>query len=216
LPEALRNYLLRLGWSHGDDEIISTEDAIRWFDLAGINRSPAQFDFAKLGNVNGHYIREADDARLVQLVVPRLERPGFLLSPGERERIAQAMPAIKLRARTLQELADNVRFYIRMRPIEMTSNAAQLLTPEAKQLLRELSTRLVSEEWQAASLDQSVRGFADLKGVKLGTLAQPLRAALTGSLASPGIFEVMEVLGREESLGRIADAIDGTQPAAGA
>ncbi len=121
LPEAVRNYLLRLGWSHGDDEIISTEEAIRWFDLDAVGRAPARFDFAKLASVNAHYIREADDARLVDLVVPRLEKPGLPLSPQQRERVTEAMPAIKLRARTIEDLADNARFYIRLRPIELTT-----------------------------------------------------------------------------------------------
>ena len=206
LPEALRNYLLRLGWSHGDDEIISTEAAVRWFDLDAIGRAPARFDFAKLDSINAHYIRESDNTRLVDLVVPRLEKTGFSLSPGQRERITQAMPAIKLRARTIEELADNARFYIRSRPIELTKNAEQLLTPEARQLLRELSTGLTGGEWQPAALEARLRDFVAAKGVKLGAVAQPLRAALTGSLASPGIFEVMVVLGRDETLGRIADA----------
>lgn len=224
LPEALRNYLLRLGWSHGDDEIISTQDAIRWFDLdpdshellshppgfyGEFGRAPARFDFAKLGSINAHYIREADDTHLVNLVVPRLEKPD-VLSLQQRARIAQAMPAIKLRARTLEELADNARFYIRSRPIELTKNAEQLLTPEARLLLRELSTKLADAKWQVASLEAKLREFVAAKGAKLGAVAQPLRAALTGSTASPGIFEVMEVLGREETLGRIADAV---QPA---
>jgi glutamyl-tRNA synthetase len=206
LPEALRNYLLRLGWSHGDDEIISTEAAVRWFDLDAIGRAPARFDFAKLDSINAHYIRESDNTRLGNLVVPRLEKTGFSLSPGQRERITQAMPAIKLRARTIEELADNARFYIRSRPIELTKNAEQLLTPEARQLLRELSTGLTCGEWQPAALEARLRDFVAAKGVKLGAVAQPLRAALTGSLASPGIFEVMVVLGRDETLGRIADA----------
>ena len=206
LPEALRNYLLRLGWSHGDDEIISTEAAVRWFYLDAIGRAPARFDFAKLDSINAHYIRESDNTRLVDLVVPRLEKAGFSLSPGQRERITQAMPAIKLRARTIEELADNARFYIRSRPIELTKNAEQLLTPEARQLLRELSTGLTGGEWQPAALEARLRDFVAAKGVKLGAVAQPLRAALTGSLASPGIFEVMVVLGRDETLGRIADA----------
>jgi glutamyl-tRNA synthetase len=207
LPEALRNYLVRLGWSHGDDEIISTEDAIGWFDLDGVGRAPAQFDFAKLGSINAHYIREADDARLVDLVLPRLEKPGCALSAVQRERVVEAMPAIKLRARTIDELADNARFYIQLRPIEITTNAKSLLTPEACQLLKELSPLLENAEWQTAALETALRDFAGAKEVKLGAVAQPLRAALTGSLVSPGIFEVMAVLGREETQGRIADAV---------
>ncbi|MGA8612264.1 MAG: glutamate--tRNA ligase [Xanthobacteraceae bacterium] len=208
LPEALRNYLLRLGWSHGDAEIIGAEEAIRWFDLDAVGRSPARFDFEKLGSVNAHYIREADNARLVDLVVARLEKPGYCLSLPERERVVHAMPAIKLRARTIEELAANARPYIRSRPIELTENAAKLLTPEARQLLGDLSAALAVAVWRAAALEARLRDFVAAKGVKLGAVAQPLRAALTGSLASPGIFEVMEVLGRDETLGRIADAVE--------
>jgi len=206
LPEALRNYLLRLGWSHGDDEIISTEEAIAWFHLAGVGRAPAQFDFAKLDSINAHYIRIADDARLVGLVVERLEPAlGRTLSPAERERLGRAMPGLKPRAKTLVELADKARFYVATRPINAAADAATLLTPAARVLLGELADNLADTEWQGAKLEARLRDFVGTKGVKLGAVAQPLRAALTGSLASPGIFEVMEVLGRSESLGRIED-----------
>lgn len=207
LPEALRNYLLRLGWSHGDDEIISTEQAIEWFDLAGIGRAPAQFDFAKLDSVNAHYIREADDARLVDMVASRLAAElGRALSLTERERIAKAMPGLKPRAKTIVELAEKARFYVAARPIEAAADAAKLLTPEARLLLGELGSGLADAAWETAALESRLRDFVTEKGVKLGAVAQPLRAALTGSLASPGIFEVMEVLGRDETLGRIGDA----------
>jgi len=207
LPEALRNYLLRLGWSHGDDEIISTEQAIEWFDLSGIGRAPAQFDFAKLDSINAHYIREADDARLLGLVAERLETEfGRPLSQTERERLLKAMPGLKPRAKTIVELAEKARFYVAPRPIHPAPDAAKLLSGEARQLLTALEDALADAEWEAAPLEQKLRDFATAKGVKLGTVAQPLRAALTGTTASPGIFEVMEVLGREEALGRIADA----------
>ena len=207
LPEALRNYLLRLGWSHGDDEIISTEQAIEWFNLSGIGRAPAQFDFAKLDSINAHYIREADDARLLGLVAERLETEfGRPLSQTERERLLKAMPGLKPRAKTIVELAEKARFYVAPRPIHPAPDAAKLLSGEARQLLTALEDALADAEWEAAPLEQKLRDFATAKGVKLGTVAQPLRAALTGTTASPGIFEVMEVLGREEALGRIADA----------
>jgi glutamyl-tRNA synthetase len=212
LPEALRNYLLRLGWSHGDDEIISTEDAIRWFDLAGINRSPAQFDFAKLDSVNAHYLRQADDTRLVDLVAARLTSElGQPLDDSHRARLLRAMPELKLRPKTLAELAANARFLVIARPIPIDDKAAKLLTPQARDLLAELDRSLDGAEWRTDALDRSMRGFADVHGVKLGTVAQPLRAALTGSTASPGIFEVMEALGRDETLGRIADAVNGAR-----
>ncbi len=209
LPEALRNYLMRLGWSHGDDEIISTEDAIRWFDIKDVGRGAARFDQAKLDSINAHYIREADDARLVALAAERLEvdfdRP---LSADDRERLRRAMPGLKPRAKTLVELAAKARFYVAPRPIRPAADAARALTAEARDNLGAFATALDGIAWQAAPLEQQLRQFVERRGLKLGAVAQPLRAALTGSLASPGIFEVMEVLGREESLARIADAAE--------
>jgi glutamyl-tRNA synthetase len=210
LPEALRNYLMRLGWSHGDDEIISTEDAIRWFDIADVGRGAARFDQAKLDSINAHYIREADDARLLGLIAERLEAEfGRALIPQERERLARALPGLKPRAKTIVELADKARFYVAPRPIRPTLDAAKLLTGEARRLLGELAADLDGSEWQAGAIEQKLRDFAGVKNIKLGAVAQPLRAALTGSLASPGIFEVMEVLGRDESLARLEDAASG-------
>jgi len=210
LPEALRNYLFRLGWSHGDDEIIATEDAIRWFDIADVGRAASRFDQAKLDSVNAHYIRVAEDARLVGLVAERLAGEfGRPLAAGDRERLMKAMPGLKPRAKTIVELAEKARFYVMPRPIAPSGDAAKMLTPEARDRLGALAVDLgdlADAEWQGATLDERLRGFAGAQGVKLGAVAQPLRAALTGSLASPGIFEVMEVLGREESLGRIEDA----------
>ena len=210
LPEALRNYLLRLGWSHGDDEIISTEDAIRWFDLDAVGRAPARFDFAKLDSLNGHYIREAQDSRLVALIAPRLEeRLGRPLDEPSRGRLLRAMPSLKLRPKTLVELAGNALFYVRQRPIPIEDKAARLLTAEALDLLPGLAAELAQAPWRAEALEAAVRAFVAAHQKRLGDAAQPLRAALTGSLASPGLFEVMEILGREECLGRIADALAG-------
>ena len=210
LPEALRNYLMRLGWSHGDDEIISTEDAIRWFDIKDVGRAAARFDQAKLDNINAHYIREGDDSRLLALVAERLEAQlGRALTEMERERLLKAMPGLKPRAKTIVELAEKAWFYVAPRPIQPTPDAAKLLKPEARHLLGELAAGLNGAEWRAEPLEQRLRDFADSKNVKFGAVAQPLRAALTGSTASPGIFEVMEALGRDESLGRIADAAGG-------
>ncbi len=207
LPEALRNYLLRLGWSHGDDEIISTEQAVEWFDIDAVGRAPARFDFAKLDNLNGHYIRAAEDERLVALIAPRLEKlVGKSLTGIDLGRLREAMPEFKLRPKTLAELAANARFLVAPRPIRLDDKAAKLLTPDTRRLLADLIDRLRAAEWQPERLEAEIRAFADQKGTKLGSVAQPLRAALTGSLASPGIFVVMKILGREESLGRIADA----------
>jgi glutamyl-tRNA synthetase len=207
LPEALRNYLLRLGWSHGDAEIVSTGQAIEWFDIDAVGRAPARFDFAKLDSLNGHYTRAAEDDRLVSLIVPRLEKElGQPLSEIELGRLRQAMPELKLRPKTLVELAANSGFPVMRRPIRLDEKAAKLLTPDARSMLGELLEQLAGVEWQTGRLEDEIRAFAQRREIKLGSIAQPLRAALTGSLASPGIFFVMEVLGREESLGRIADA----------
>jgi glutamyl-tRNA synthetase len=205
LPEGLRNYLLRLGWSHGDDEIIAIDDAVKWFDLAHVGRAPSRFDEAKLNNVNAHYIREADDGRLVGLLGPFL---GRTLAPGDRLKLLRAMPGLKPRASTVAELAEKARFYIAERPIHPNGDARKLLTPDARALLGELAGGF-GGAWDHAALEAALRDFAAAKGLKLGAVAQPLRAALTGSTASPGIFEVMEVLGRDECLGRLADAAKG-------
>ncbi len=200
LPEAMRNYLLRLGWSHGDHEFISTEEAIAWFDLGGIGRSPSRFDMAKLNNVNAHYLKEADDDRLAGLI-------GAEAAVGDdvRARLSAAMPILKPRAKTLVELSDAASFLI-ARPRSLTAKAAKILDPAARALLVGLAAALeASETWDEAALEAVVRAFAEAQGVKLGAVAQPLRAALTGSHASPGIFEVMALLGREESLARLAE-----------
>ena len=207
LPEALRNYLLRLGWSHGDEEIIATEQAVAWFDLDAVGRGAARFDFAKLDNLNGHYLREADDGRLVALVRPILEkRLGGPLDEAGQGCLLRGMPGLKPRAKTLAELADTAAFYVSPRPLKVTEKAAKLLTPEARDRLgRLLGALQAAETWSEEALEAAIRGFAEAEAVKLGQVAQPLRAALTGSTASPGIFEVMGVLGQAESLARIAD-----------
>jgi glutamyl-tRNA synthetase len=207
LPEALRNYLLRLGWSHGDEEIIPTGQAVRWFDLAAIGRAPARFDFAKLASVNAQYIKAADDARLAGLVAPYLEAAlGHALDETARGRLVQAMPGLKPRAKTLKELAERAQFYVAPRPIPIDAKARALLDEPARQRLRLFARAVATPAWTLAALEESTRRFAEAAGLTLGDVAQPLRAALVGSTASPGIFEVMEVLGRDEALARIADA----------
>jgi len=207
LPEALRNYLLRLGWSHGDAEIISTEQAIEWFDLDHVGRAPARFDFVKLANLNGHYIRATDDERLVGLVAPILHaKLARGLTEPDRHRLVAAMPGLKSRAKTLVELAENASFLVEQRPIAIAAEAQALLTPEARAHLSALLARLGAAPWEAKALEQTVREVAEARGVKLGSLAQPLRSALVGATASPPIFEVMAALGREEAVGRIKDA----------
>jgi glutamyl-tRNA synthetase len=211
LPEALRNYLLRLGWGHGDDEIISTEQAIDWFDLDGVGRSPSRFDFAKLENLNGHYLRQADDARLTALIAPLLAaRTGRPPDEAARARIAAAMPGLKERAKTLNELADGALFLVEERPLAVDEKAKVLLdSPEAREILGHAYSGLKSvADWTAESLDLTLRNMSEAEGIKLGKIAQPLRAALVGRTTSPGIFDVLAVLGRDESLARIADQIN--------
>ena len=204
LPEALRNYLLRLGWGHGDDEIISTQQAIAWFDLDGVGRSPSRFDFVKLDNLNGHYLRETDDARLAKDVAARL---GVAGNGAVEQRLAAGMAGLKARAKTLKELTDNARFYALSRPLTLDGKARAGMTAEALAVLKDFRAVLAAAPtWVAADLEAQARTFAEGKGVKLGQVAQPLRAALSGATTSPPIFEVMQVLGREETLGRIDDA----------
>jgi len=213
LPEALFNYLLRLGWGHGDDEVISKEQAIQWFDLAQVGKSPSRFDIKKLENLNGHYIREADDGRLAGLVAPRAGRLiGRDLGTAEIELLVRAMPELKPRAKNLNELAENSVFLFQSRPLDFDEKASQLLAGDAPRLLaRAWSALYALDEWTALATEAAVRSTAEGAGVKLGQVAQPLRAALTGRATSPGIFDVLVLLGREESLARIADRMDGAE-----
>ena len=213
LPEALANYLLRLGWGHGDDEIISREDAVRWFDLDQAGKSPSRFDIRKLENLNGHYIREADDGRLAGLVTPRIGKLiGRDLATGEIELLVRAMPELKPRAKTLIELAENSTFLFQARPLDFDDKAAQLLAGDSPRLLaRAWASLNALDEWTALATEAAVRSTAEVAGVKLGQVAQPLRAALTGRATSPGIFDVLVLLGREESLARISDRMDGAE-----
>jgi glutamyl-tRNA synthetase len=204
LPEAVSNYLLRLGWGHGDDEIISREQAIEWFDLPQVGKSPSRFDFKKLENLNGHYIREADDERLADLVAPRLGLGG-----PQKALLVKAMPELKTRANTLVQLAESAAFLFAIRPLEVDQAAAALLTAESRPLLGAAHRALGAlANWDPASLEAAIREVAEASGVKLGKLAQPLRAALTGRTTSPGIFDVLALLGRDESLARIADQME--------
>ncbi len=206
LPEAMRNYLLRLGWSHGDDEIIGTAQAIEWFDVGGIGRSPARFDLAKLESVNAHYMQAADNARLVDLLVPFLEKElGLGVDAAGRARLLAGMDGLKPRAKSLVELARNAAFYISrpQHPLE-NAKARKMLADDAPARLAALAGLLATAgTWTAGALETAIRGYADENALGLGKVAQPLRAALSGSNASPGIFEVMEALGKEETIARI-------------
>ena len=202
LPEALFNYLLRLGWGHGDDEIISREQAVEWFSIDHVGKSPSRFDFKKLEHVNGHYIRHADDARLSVLVAGR--RGGL-----EAEQLAlleRAMPELKARAKDLNELSANADFLFAERPLALDEKAAALLDGDARSLLKRLHLALSQvSEWTHDATEATVKALAEAEGLKLGKVAQPLRAALTGRATSPGIFDVLVLLGQGESLARIED-----------
>jgi len=197
LPETMRNYLLRLGWSHGDDEIISTAQAIQWFNLENIGKSPARMDFKKLDNLNGHYIRETADHTLTAEIVALLARqtPPRVLGEAARARLTRLMPGLKERAKTLVELAQAASFAFDDDVPAVAPAAQAVLTPEARSANSELLARFAKTDWTASSLEQTARMFADEKGLKLGQVAQPLRVALTGSTQSPPIFTVLEVLG---------------------
>ena len=202
LPEAMGNYLLRLGWGHGDAEIVSREEAVRWFDLGAVGKSPSRFDLKKLESLNGHYIREADDARLAGLVAERIGRD------DAAPLLARAMPALKPRAANLNELADGTAFLFAERPLPIAEDAAPLLAGDAPAMLACLHAALDAvHNWNTGALEGTVRRVAEETGVKLGQAAQPLRVALTGRRTSPGIFDVLELLGRDESLARIADRL---------
>jgi len=214
LPAALRNYLVRLGWSHGDQEIFSTDEMIAAFDLPQIGRSPARFDFAKLESLNGHYIRQSADGDLlaaIEALLPHIADGAALsakLTPQLRQQWLAAMPSLKERAKTLLDLIDGAHFLFAARPIPLDDKAKALLSPDAKALLRELAERfLLLKRWTAETTEREVRIFAEDKGVKLGAIAQPLRATLTGRTTSPGIFEVLQLLGKSESLARIEDQV---------
>ncbi|MBA3813120.1 MAG: glutamate--tRNA ligase [Alphaproteobacteria bacterium] len=205
LPEALRNYLLRLGWSHGDAEIISTEEAIQWFDLDHVGKSPARFDFVKLTNLNGHYMREADNERLVTLVVLFIESAhGLSLTAEDRDLLKRGMTGLKMRAKTMLELAEMSLFYFAPQPL--SEGARKLLDQDGVKLLALITDSLVGlpeTSWTEEQLENHLREFAETHDVKLGKLAQPLRAALTGSTVSPSVFDIMHVLGKDKSLARL-------------
>jgi glutamyl-tRNA synthetase len=212
LPSALRNYLLRLGWSQGDKEFFTTQEMIDAFDLSQVHRSPARFDYAKLENMNGHYLRDSNDDELFETLVatlPYLEGGDSVARALDDRKGAQlraALPGLKARAKTLNELLDGAGFLFAARPLALDAKAAQLLSTEARARLATLVDKFAAlPEWTAAATEAVVRESSIALGVKLGDLAQPLRAALTGRATSPGIFDVLELLGREESLARISD-----------
>jgi glutamyl-tRNA synthetase len=212
LPAALRNYLVRLGWSHGNDEIMSNSQMLDWFDVTDINRSAARFDFAKLEDLNGHYIRNTEDQELlmrIENLLPHLPNGTAIierLDANMRAKLLLAMPGLKERAKTLIELINGAEFLFADRPLALDEKAEKLLDADARQKLAEMLPKLeAANRWTAGELEEIVRTYAEATGAKLGKVAQPLRAALTGKSVSPPVFDVMAVLGREEAIGRIRD-----------
>jgi glutamyl-tRNA synthetase len=212
LPESLCNYLLRLGWSHGDEEIISREQAIEWFDLDAVGRSPARFDFAKLTHLNGVYIRRADLSYLLGLVVEQLRnRLGERFSIAGHDRLLHGLGSLRQRAKTLNELVENSLVYAMDCPISIKPEAMALLTPPAITHLRRLRAVLTQvSRWESLEIEAAARHYVETTEFpsKLKEIAQPLRAALTGATVSPPVFEVMEILGRDETLARLDFVIE--------
>jgi glutamyl-tRNA synthetase len=208
LPAAMRNYLLRLGWGHGDDEIISTEQAIAWFDIDAVGKAPSRFDMTRLLNLNAHYLRTSSDDELLALVRPLMEKAmGTALSPTAAERVRRGMEGLKPRAKDLNELAAGARVYAQARPLPFDDKAKAQLA-EGRDILAAAQPVLAAvADWTHDALEAAIRDLAEKRGLKLGKVAQPLRAAVTGSTVSPPLFEVMDILGHEECLARLADAI---------
>jgi glutamyl-tRNA synthetase len=207
LPEAMRNYLARLGWSHGDDEIFSDEQAIEWFDIADGLRAPGRLDFDKLNFVNAHYIRLADDHRLAGLVADVLQGRGQLLTADEQAALARAMPVLKDRGKTLLELADQAAFLFLRRPVPMDDRARNQLTAFALQQIETLLPILKTTAWTVSDLEAALKGFAESQGIGFGKFAPAVRAALTGGSASPDLAKTLFALGSAEALARLQDAL---------
>lgn len=209
LPEAMRNYLARLGWSHGNDEFFTTAQAIAWFDLDHLGKAPARFDFSKLTHLSGQHIRASDDADLLGEIEAFLaSQRRAPLAAAQRDALLRAMPGMKERAKTIPELLEMGRFILVDRPIDQDAAAARLLDPVSRRMLDRLTARLQHASWAANDLEACVREFASDEAIGLGKVAQPMRAALTGRSISPSVFDMMEILGRNESLARLADSSD--------
>ena len=214
LPEAMRNYLARLGWGHGDDEIFDTTQLIKWFELSGIGRSAAQFDFKKLDNLNGYYIRSTPDKRLIQMLIELQQFKAQKLENTKQfdeiqiKQLTTALPSLKERAKTLIELLESTEFIWVQRPIKIEEEASKKLDSIARKILKEILVMLESvADWSIESLEEVLKSFTEKNELKLGNVAQPLRAALTGKTTSPGIFDVLVILGKEESIARIREQV---------
>lgn len=207
LPQAMRNYLVRLGWAHGDDEFFSDAQMLEWFDLPQIGKSAARFDFKKLENLNGQHMRIADDAALTKAAVAlRKVQDGTDTPAAKQALLEQAMGGLKERAKTLIDLLNSAHYILSDRPFTPDEKAAKILSDDARALLSRLTLHLRNaSEWTSELLEEAVRAFAEAEDLKLGKVAQPMRAALTGRATSPGVFDVLVTLGREESLARLQD-----------
>ena len=206
LAEAMRNYLARLGWSHGNDEVFTTQQAIEWFNLESIGKSPARFDFKKLENLSGQHIRMADNAELFEEVaafVAAQNKPPF--TEDQKHVFIETMDNLKARTKTIPELIDMAYYFLGTRPFTPDAKAAQLLDTVSRGMLNRLTSRLRNATWTLENLEVEIRNFAEAEGLKLGKVAQPLRAALTGRGVSPSVFDMMVTLGKEESLARLED-----------
>jgi len=209
LPEALRNYLLRLGWSHGDDEIISTEQAIKWFGLDAIGKSPSRFDFDKLNHINAHYIQQADNQRLFDLIIDDAESAsGSSADPYARDRILKGMDTLKTRANTLKQLADGAAFYI-ARP-DFTEKALTALNQSGIQIINDLMPRLdqlTPSQWNADDIKEIINQYANENELKPRKIFPPIRAAICGTMEAPSLFDVLDVMGKDESLARLKSTL---------
>jgi glutamyl-tRNA synthetase len=214
LPEAMRNYLARLGWSHGNDEFFTTTQAIEWFDLTQLGKSPARFDFVRLENLSGQHIRETDDAALLGAAEEYLaahKMPPF--TPHQRAQVLAAMPGLKERSKTLPQILEMAHFVLGSRPFAPDEAGARVLGTVPPGMLGRLTSRLHNASWTAGDLQAAVRDFAAEESLGLGKIAQPLRVALTGRTVSPSVFDMMEILGRDESLARIRDCEEALEKA---
>ena len=212
LAEAMRNYLARLGWAHGDDELFSDAQAAEWFDLTGVGRAPARLDFDKLAHVNAHWMRLADDDRLAKLTLDVHLSRGAALSPDGEARLLRAMPFVKDRAKTTLELADQTAFVLKARPLALDEKARGQLAGEAGERIGRLRDRLaLFESWDVFALEAELKAFAEDEGVGFGKIGPAARAALTAGVPSPDLAKTLAALGREESLGRLDDALQQTK-----
>jgi len=208
LPEAMRNYLAKLGWGHGDDEIFSDEQAIAWFDVADVVKAGARLDWDKLNHVNNHYIRVADDARLLEMVEHAHHGRGEPVAAGKRETLARTIPLVKDAAKTILELADLTVFVLKTRPLELDEKTLGNLTEETRARLGRLRQTLeAAPDWNRPALEQVMRDFAQSEGVGLGKIGPALRGVLSGGSPAPDLASALTALAREESLGRLEDAL---------